>query len=123
MPRYSKSVLLIDDDPADRALFSRDLARAGFDVIKTGSAEEAMAAIVGGIGCLVTDQVMSVTGQELAKLAAGVRGDVCVVFLSGASEPREPIPETSIFIQKEDREGLREAVIKCMRPWLVGSKK
>ncbi len=118
MPRYSKSVLLVDDNPADRALFGRDLSRLGFDVILTGSADEAMAAIVGGnIGCLVTDQVMSVPGQELANLASGVRSDLCVVFLSGASGPREPIPAGTVFITKDDRAGLRNAVIQCMEPW------
>lgn len=120
MPRYSKSVLLVDDNPADRALFSRDLSRLGFDVIPTGSADEAMAAIVGGtIGCLVTDQLMSVSGQELVNLASGVRADLGVVFLSGASEPREPIPPGAAFIRKEDRAGLRSAVLECMKPWRV----
>lgn len=120
MPLYSKSVLLVDDDPADRALFGRDLSRLGFDVILTGSADEAMAAIVGGnIGCMVTDQVMSVPGQELASLASGVRADIGVVFLSGAFQPREPIPHGTVFIQKDDRAGLRSAVIECMKPWRV----
>jgi len=118
MPRYSKSVLLVDDNPADRALFGRDLSRLGFHVILTGSADEAMAAIVGGnIGCLVTDQVMSVPGQELASLASGVRADLGVVFLSGAFEPREPIPAGAVFIQKDDRAGLKNAVIECMKSW------
>ncbi len=120
MPRYSKSVLLVDDNPADRALFGRDLRRLGFDVIQTGSADEAMAAIVGGhIGCLVTDQLMSVSGQELASLATGVRADLGIVFLSGASEPREPIPAGMVFVQKDNRPRLREAVIECMKAWRV----
>jgi len=73
MARYSRSVLLVDDSPADRALFTRELQRAGFDVLATGSAEDAMSVIVaGGVGCLVTDEVMAVTGQELAAIAAGV---------------------------------------------------
>lgn len=122
MPRYSQSVLLVDDDPADRALFGRDLTRLGFHVIQTGSVEEAMAAVVGGtIGCLVTDQMMTVPGQELASLAAGVRADLGVVFLSGAFAPREPIPPGAVFVQKHDRTGLRSAVIACMKPWLIES--
>ena len=122
MPRYSKSVLLVDDNPADRALFARDLSRLGFDVLQTGSADEAMAAIVGGkVGCLVTDQVMSVPGQELASLAAGVRADLRVIFLSGAAHPREPIPAGAVFVQKDDRPKLRGAVVECMKPWLVDS--
>jgi len=118
MPSYSKSVLLVDDDPADRALFGRYLQRLGFNVIQTGTASEAMAAIVGGnIGCLITDQVMSVPGQELANLASGVRKDLCVVFLSGAIKAREPIPTGSVLVQKDDREALKQAVMGCMKPW------
>lgn len=120
MSRYSKSVLLVDDNPADRALFGRDLSRLGFDVIKTGSADEAMAAIVGGhVGCLVTDQLMSVSGHELANLAAGVRADLGVILLSGARAPRKPIPAGTVFVQKEDRAGLRNAVLDCMKAWRV----
>ena len=120
MPRYSKSVLLVDDNPADRALFGRDLSRLGFHVILTGSADDAMAAIVGGnIGCLVTDQVMSVPGHELASLASGVRTDFGVVFLSGALEPSEPLPPGAVFIQKDDRAGLRNAVMECMKTWRI----
>jgi FixJ family two-component response regulator len=121
MPHYSKSVLLVDDDRADRTLFTRDLQRIGFNVVATASAEEAMAAIVGGnIGCLVTDQVMSVPGQELASLATGVQGDLCIVFLSGASRPKETLPQDAVFVQKDDREGLRSAVLECMKPWRIG---
>jgi len=122
MPHYSKSVLLVDDNPADRALFSRFLRRLGFDVLQTGTADEAMAAIVGGnIGCLVTDQIMSVPGQELASLASGVRADLCIVFLSGAATAREPIPAKALFVQKEDRAALKEAVLSCMEPWRIDS--
>jgi CheY-like chemotaxis protein len=122
MARYSKSVLLVDDDPADRALFSRDLQRLGYDVVQTGSAEQAMAAIMrGNIGCMVTDQVMSVPGQELASIAAGVRRDLCIVFLSGAPGPREPLPAGAVFVQKDDRAALREAVDACMLQWRIDS--
>ena len=118
MGTYSKSVLLVDDNGADRELFTRELKRLGFDVIPTGSPEEAMAAVVrGNIGCLVTDQVMAVPGQELASVASGIRKDLCIVLLSGASGPREPVPANALFIEKDDRAGLRAAVLKCMEPW------
>jgi DNA-binding NtrC family response regulator len=121
MARYTKSVLLVDDDPADRALFSRDLRRLGFEVIQTGSPEEAMAAIVGGrVGCLVTDQVMAVPGQELAALASGVRKDLNVIFLSGAPSRREILPPGALFLEKDDRAGLRAAVLRCLLAWREG---
>jgi FixJ family two-component response regulator len=124
MPQYSKSVLLVDDDPADRKLFTRALQRQGFDVISTGSAEEAMTAIMaGGIGCLVTDQIMAVTGHELASIAAGIRSDLGIVFISGAFEPRGDLPSGAIFVSKDNRPQILRTVADCMEQWkLIGSE-
>lgn len=120
MARYSKSVLLVDDNPADRVLLSRELQRSGFEVIATGSAEEAMSAIVAGsIGCLITDQIMAVSGQELAAIASGVRSDLCIIFISGASEPKQPLPTGALFVSKENRRQLVDAVSDCMKPWQI----
>jgi DNA-binding NtrC family response regulator len=123
LQRYSKIVLLVDDDPADQKLFSRELERHGFRVIITGVPENAMAAIVGGgIGCLVTDQVMPIAGGgELAKLAAGVRGDLCIIIFSGAAEPKEPIPAGTFYVSKDEPGALVELVTKCMQRWIVPS--
>ena len=115
--KYSKSVLLIDDDPADRKLFARLLRRAGFDVIEALSADAAMATIVAGnIGCIVTDQMMPVSGAELAKAAQDARGDIGIVFISGGA--RKPdLPYDAVFISKDDRDGLQSAVEECMVAW------
>lgn len=118
MARYSRSVLLVDDNPADRMLFTRELQRAGFDVLATGSAEDAMSVIVaGGVGCLVTDEVMAVTGQELAAIAAGVRGDLRIVFISGAGERRPSLPPGAKFLSKDEKTAIVQAVAECMAPW------
>jgi CheY-like chemotaxis protein len=114
---YSKSVLLIDDDPADRKLFSRLLRRAGFDVIEALNAEGAMATIVAGnVGCIVTDQVMPVSGAELARNAQGARADIGVVFISGGA-PKPDLPENAVFVSKDDRDTLVSAVKHCMERW------
>jgi DNA-binding NtrC family response regulator len=115
--KYSKSVLLIDDDPADRKLFSRLLRRDGFEVIEALSADAAMAAIVrGNIGCVVTDQVMPVSGPELARSVSGARADISVVFISGGA-PKPDLPEDAVFVSKDDRDGLCKAVEECMARW------
>lgn len=122
MARYSRSVLLVDDSPADRVLFTRELQRAGFDVLATASAEDAMSVIVaGGVGCLVTDQVMAVTGQELAAIAAGVRSDLCIVFISGATEPRPSLPPGAMFLSKDEKQAIVRAVTDCMAPWRIAA--
>jgi DNA-binding NtrC family response regulator len=119
MPQhYSRLVLIVDDDPSDRKLFSRELEQQGLQVVATGSAEEAMAAIVGGkIGCLIADQVMAVRGQELAQIAAGVSRDLCVIVFSGAPHPREPIPPGALFVSKDDLPKLVQLVTQCMERW------
>ncbi|GAC1655556.1 MAG: hypothetical protein NVS9B15_16420 [Acidobacteriaceae bacterium] len=116
--RYSKLVLLVDDDPSDRSLFTRELQKLGFQVFATGNAEQAMARIVSGdIGCLVTDQVMRVSGHELVEAVRSVRSDIGVVFLSGAEQPTLPLPSEVPFINKGDVSALAEAVQHCMSRW------
>ena len=117
-PHYSRLVLIVDDDPSDRKLFSRELERHGLQVAATGSAEEAMAAIVDGkIGCLIADQVMTVRGQELAEIAAGVSRDLGVIVFSGAPHPRDPIPAGALFVSKDDLPKLIQLVTECMERW------
>lgn len=113
MPRHSKNILLVDDDHADRFLFSRELTRNGFNVMTTASIDDAMAAIVaGGVDCLVTDQIMPMRGIELASLAAGVRSDLPVIVFSGAKRP-EPMPRGAIFVSKNERGALVKNVGEC----------
>jgi CheY-like chemotaxis protein len=117
MHRYSKSVLLIDDNSDDLLLFSRELKKLGFDVLATGSPEQAMSAIVGGsIGCLITDQAMPISGQELVNIAQSVRSDIGVIFLSGAPLTG-PVPSGTTFVDKEDREKLKKVVLNSMARW------
>lgn len=117
--KYSKSVLLVDDDPVDRKLISRALFRRGFDVVLTGEADVAMAAIVSGhIGCVLTDQVMPISGLELARSAQQVRSDINIVFISGG-DPKKDLPEDAVFVSKGDREQIIKAVQKCMEKWMI----
>ncbi len=117
-PDYSKAVLIVDDDPSDRKLFWRELDKQGFPVIVTGSPDDAMAAVVAGnVGCLITDQIMAVKGQELAEIAAGIRSDMSIVVFSGASSPREPMPAGAIFVSKNDVPKLIRTVTDCMARW------
>jgi FixJ family two-component response regulator len=115
VPHYSKFVLLVDDSPADLLIFKRLLEKADFRVIATSEPNTAMSMIVAGeVGCLITDQVMPVTGQELVTHVRGVRSDIGVVFLSGAETPREELPPGAIFISKDNKQQLVETVITFM---------
>jgi CheY-like chemotaxis protein len=112
---YSKFVLLVDDDPADLFIFKRLLERADFQVIATPQAETAMTAIVSGeVGCLITEQMMPISGQELITYVRSVRSDIDVILLSGSEAPRETLPPDTIFIRKHERQKLVETVVGCM---------
>jgi hypothetical protein len=74
-----------------------------------------MTAIVAGeVGCLVTDQMMPISGQELIAYLRSVRSDVDVILLSGSDAPRETLPPDTIFIRKHERQKLVETVVGCM---------
>ena len=89
-------------------------------IVVTGSPDDAMAAIVSGnVGCMITDQIMAVKGQELAQIAAGIRKDISIVVFSGAPSPREPIPADAIFVAKDDVPKLIQTVTNCMDRWRV----
>lgn len=113
--RYAKQVLLIDDDPADLLLFRRLLERGGFKVIATSKPEDALAAVVEGeVGCVITDQLMPVSGYELESIIHGVRSDIGLIFFSGAEAPQHPLPPGSSFVTKNDTQGLLDLVARCM---------
>lgn len=123
MPSYTRHILIVDDDPADRDLFAHQIRKLGYKVIAVGSADEAMAAVVDGkVGCLITDQSMPVRGGELAKIAASVRGDMGVIIFSGHPEPIDPIPPGVTFISKDDRPALIESISRCMAKWREGGE-
>lgn len=117
--KYSKSVLLVDDDPADRKLIGRILRKGGFNVLEVGTVDAAMANIVSGrIGCVVTDQIMPISGLELARSAQQVHGDMAIVFISGG-EPRPDLPKNANFVSKGDFDSLVATVQGCMQKWQV----
>jgi len=114
-------VLIVDDDPADQKLFAVELEKHGFSVITTALPENAMAAIVGGaVGCIIIDQLIPITGGgELANLAAGVRGDLCIIVFSGGHEPKQPPPAGTFYVSKDEPGALVEIVRNCMQRWIV----
>ncbi|MBV9670522.1 MAG: response regulator [Acidobacteriales bacterium] len=118
--RYARCVVLIDHDPADLKLFSRRLQKAGYAVLATGKADEALAHIVrGAAGCVVAHGAMTLTGPELVQIVRGVRSDIGVVFLSGTDTQSEPLPSNTHFVWKGNSSSLEETVKACMERWLV----
>lgn len=82
----ARSILIVDDEPAVRALAARLLRDAGHDVIEAGSGEEALSAVAdrAELHMLLTDVLMrGMSGGELADRLRSERPGLRVLFMSG----------------------------------------
>lgn len=86
----SGTILVVDDHPGVRALIATTLARVGYNVLQTGTAQEALDVLRqhnGSINLLLTDVVMPVmSGYELSRQARRSRADLRVAFMSGYTD-------------------------------------
>ena len=121
-PPQTATVLIVEDEPALRALTATFVAEAGYDALVAGGGEEALALAAsteGPIDLLLTDVVMpGMLGQELAERLLAGRPTVKVLFISGFARPFLPDPGRSLpgmFLQKpfSDAE-LAAAIETCL---------
>ncbi|MBI5069016.1 MAG: response regulator [Deltaproteobacteria bacterium] len=85
----TETVLVVDDDPAVRALVTRVLSREGYRVLSAGSGAEAleMAEADGKVEALITDVVMpGMRGADLARAFLARWPDSPVLYMSGYAE-------------------------------------
>lgn len=83
-------LLVVDDDAAVRSTTVAVLRDLGYGVREAGSGAEALDLLRrdAGIDLLLTDVVMpGMNGAELARLAAGVRPQLAILFMSGYADP------------------------------------
>jgi two-component system, cell cycle sensor histidine kinase and response regulator CckA len=83
-----ETVLVVEDDPAVRALATRLLAEAGYRVIDAQSPEEARQhAAHARMDLLVTDVIMpGMSGSQLAAVLAAQQPSLRVLFMSGYTD-------------------------------------
>jgi CheY-like chemotaxis protein len=103
-----RSVLLVEDEEAVRAVVLRMLTRCGYRVRDFGSPQEALDAFAAGTGefdALLTDVVMpGMHGTQLASQVRELRPDLPVVFMSGYTSGPAPggyeFPDDGSLIHK-----------------------
>ena len=87
------TVLLVEDDPEVRGLFSRFLEKAGYTVIEAADGRDALElfeARGAGIDLVITDVVMpNISGPALTTAIRAQRPDVKVLFVSGYADELE----------------------------------
>jgi PAS domain S-box-containing protein len=93
-PRWSGTVLVVDDDPSIRHYLRRVLEQCGLSVLEAGGGDEALRRAeehAGALSLVVTDIVMpQMSGRELVRRLSAARPGTPVLFLSGyfADAPR-----------------------------------
>ncbi len=118
-PLVGRSVVLVEDDPALRALGEEMLRTLGCAVASAGSAEEGLRLVAGGLRpeVLVTDLMLpGMSGRDLAERLRAERPDLPVVLVSGyADPPVERGPAGMVFLPKPfHRRGLAEALRRAL---------
>src|SRR5688572_8060174 len=89
-PGGEETILLVEDEPALRAVARRVLEGAGYRVVEASDGEAALALLEGGTGgidLLFTDVIMpGMTGPELAARVGRLLPGLRVLFMTGYSE-------------------------------------
>jgi CheY-like chemotaxis protein/two-component sensor histidine kinase len=103
----SGTVLVVEDDDAVRKLVAKILSEAGWRVLVTSSAREALSLAnwEPSIDVLVTDVVMpEINGHELAQRLLALRPDLRVLYISGYTpdvvRARGVVASQEAFLQK-----------------------
>jgi signal transduction histidine kinase/CheY-like chemotaxis protein len=105
--RGKEVVLVVEDDPAVRALIRRTLDAAGYAVLEAPGPEQALAVATraDGFDLLLTDVVMpGMSGKDLAARLLASRPGLRVVFVSGYTEDAAvrsgTLPPGQVFLEK-----------------------
>jgi two-component system cell cycle sensor histidine kinase/response regulator CckA len=121
--RGTETILLVEDEPALRALTKRILSSAGYTVLDAESGDEALALLAahdGPVHLVLTDVVMpGMNGRDVATHVAALRPGIRILFASGYTDDtifrHGVLDDGSRFISKpyapgELRRKIREAL-------------
>ena len=117
IPTPKAIVLVVEDEPILRMMAVDTVEEAGFEVIETASAEDAVRILESrtDIGIVFTDIDMP-NGMDGMKLAAAIRDrwpPIEIIITSGKSAPRpENMPARGVFFAKPYR---RDEITTALR--------
>ncbi len=122
--RASETILLVEDEPAVRALFLQALRQAGYTVLEARNGQEAIDVfdrIHGEIDLLLTDIRMPVIGgSELAARLLARRPNLRLLYISGYAAKVEIGPNAALLQKPFVRADLLRAVRSLLdRPLAV----
>jgi two-component system, cell cycle sensor histidine kinase and response regulator CckA len=99
-----ETILLVEDEPAVRALVALTLSRAGYNVLQAGNGETALAVFdehAGRVDLLVTDVRMpQMDGAELVRQLRSRTPDLKVLCISGFPGSGSDITVTEHYLAK-----------------------
>lgn len=113
----SRVILVVEDEWMVRSLIAADLRGAGWEVLETSTAEDALALLQTGrrIHLVFTDIQLAgaMCGWELAEQFRAAQPDIPIIYASGNSSDRSRSVAGSVFFDKPYR--AHEVVEVCRR--------
>jgi PAS domain S-box-containing protein len=121
--RATGTILVVEDESGVREATRRILASAGYDVLESARADEALALVRDtgtSLDLVLTDMVMpGMSGLELARLLRDARPGLRVIYMTGYSEElldgRVGAPEDTVIYKPFTRQPLLAAVATALR--------
>lgn len=118
--------LLVEDDPAVRALLAKLLERAGLVVITAGTGDAALEAIDEdrGLELIVTDMVLpgSAQGTDVVRQARALRPGVPILVLTGYAEDAKLLEDDGAVDAVLTKPARRERLLETLAQIIEGAR-
>ena len=116
-PRAQTIVLIVEDEALVRYAVAQELRAAGYEVLESSTAEDAIARLAAGlrIDVVFTDIQLAgaLTGWDVAEQFRAADPDVPIIYASGNAADRSRSVSNSIFLNKPYRPD--DVVAACCR--------